>query len=199
MNGLFLFFLLGRLFLRRGLLGLGGRLGGSLGLFLELLLGRDRLFDLAQVLAKIEDDLWKEITCAKAEITHNNLPVVIADAGQMEQLLGNLLSNALKFSGGKPARVHVAAEELEDHWQIAVRDQGIGIDPRSQERIFVMFQRLHTQREYPGTGIGLAICRRIVERHGGTIRVESTPGRGSIFVFTIAKKSEEFERQRSTG
>jgi PAS domain S-box-containing protein len=144
--------------------------------------------DLNEVLGGVKDALWKEITCAKAEITSDALPMVSADPAQMEQLLSNLVSNALKFSGGGPARVQLAVEELETEWQLSVRDAGIGIDPEAADRIFVMFQRLHTEREYPGTGIGLAICKRIVDRHGGRIWVESQPGCGATFYFTIPRR-----------
>jgi PAS domain S-box-containing protein len=149
--------------------------------------GEFRTVDLGDALEEVKGRLWKEITCAKAVITDDGLPTVEADEEQMKQLLQNLLSNALKFAGGAPARVHVAGEEHEDSWQIAVKDEGIGLDPEAADRVFVMFQRLHTEREYPGTGIGLAICKRIVERHGGRIWVESQPRQGATFLFTIPK------------
>jgi light-regulated signal transduction histidine kinase (bacteriophytochrome) len=145
--------------------------------------------DLADVFEEVKSGLWKEITCAKAEIISEKLPVVAADRPQMEQLLQNLVANALKFSDKAPAKVHVGVEERVDEWQISVRDNGIGLDPEAADRVFVMFQRLHTEKEYPGTGIGLAICKRIVERHGGRIWVESVPNRGSTFFFTIPKRS----------
>ena len=144
--------------------------------------------DLNEVLEGVRDALWKEITCAKTEITSDVLPIVMADKAQMEQLLGNLISNALKFSGKGPVQVHLAAEERETEWLVSVRDGGIGIDPEAADRIFVMFQRLHTEKEYPGTGIGLAICKRIVDRHGGRIWVESQPERGATFYFTIPRR-----------
>jgi light-regulated signal transduction histidine kinase (bacteriophytochrome) len=147
--------------------------------------------DLEDVLADVRDALWKEITCAKAEISHDPLPIVWADEAQMQQLLQNLLSNALKFSDSVPARVHLSAVESDETWQISVRDDGIGIDPDAADRIFLMFQRLHTDREFPGTGIGLAICKRIVERHGGRIWVESQPRHGATFRFTLAKRKDD--------
>jgi PAS domain S-box-containing protein len=146
--------------------------------------------DLEEVLAEVRDALWKEITCAKAEVSHDPLPIVWADSSQMGQLLQNLLSNALKFSDSVPARVHLSAIDTDESWQISIRDDGIGIDPDAADRIFLMFQRLHTEKEYPGTGIGLAICKRIVERHGGRIWVESQPRRGATFRFTLAKRKD---------
>jgi PAS domain S-box-containing protein len=151
--------------------------------------GEFRSVDLATVLEEVKASLWKEITCARAEITNDPLPTVQADESQMKQLLSNLVSNALKFAGGAPARVHLTALETEEEWRISVRDEGIGLDPEAAERVFVMFQRLHTEKEYPGTGIGLAICKRIVERHGGRIWVESQPRRGATFFFTLPKRA----------
>ena len=150
--------------------------------------------DLEAVLEGVKDSLWKEITCAKAEIESDGLPVVSADQAQMEQLLHNLMSNALKFAGNKPARIHLASEEQESEWQVSVRDEGIGIEANAFDRIFVMFQRLHTEREISGTGIGLAICKRIIDRHGGRIWVESQPQQGATFFFTIPKRGDEVEK-----
>ena len=145
--------------------------------------------DLVSVLEQVKSELWKEITVAKAEITCDGLPIVIADEAQITLLLQNLLSNALKFSGSPPAEIHLAAEEGEDEWRISVQDNGIGIDPEAADRIFVMFQRLHTEREIPGTGIGLAICKRIIDRHGGNIWVESEQQLGATFYFSIPKRT----------
>ncbi len=145
--------------------------------------------DLTSVLDRVVGELEEEIAAAKAAVTHDELPTVVADPAQVHQLLHNLLSNAIKFIGPRPPRIHISAAQNNDEWQVSVRDNGIGLEPNAAERIFVMFQRLHTQDEYPGTGIGLAICKRIVERHGGRIWVESQPHRGSTFVFTLPKRA----------
>jgi len=145
--------------------------------------------DLADVFEEVKGELWKEITCARAEISNDPLPVVVGDRSQIGQLVRNLMSNALKFNDAIPAKIHVGVIESSDEWQISVRDEGIGLDPEAADRVFVMFQRLHTEKEFPGTGIGLAICKRIVERHGGRIWFESLPKQGSTFFFTLPKRS----------
>ena len=124
---------------------------------------------------------------SKAIVTNEDLPMVRADAPQLGQVFQNLLANAIKFRGEDFPRVHVSARDEGCEWVFSVRDNGIGIDRQYAERIFVIFQRLHTRQEYPGTGIGLAVCKRIVERHGGKIWVESEPGKGSTFSFTVPK------------
>ena len=120
-----------------------------------------------------------------AVVTHGPLPTMMADRMQIGQLLQNLIGNAVKYRGAEPPQVHVSATRSGNEWVFSVRDNGIGIDPQFAERIFVVFQRLHTRDEYPGTGIGLAICKKIVERHGGRIWVESQVGSGATFYFTV--------------
>ncbi|MBN1669835.1 MAG: HAMP domain-containing protein [Kiritimatiellae bacterium] len=143
----------------------------------------------ADVLAQALANLQVTIEDNKAEITYEAMPVVMADEVQLGQLFQNLIGNAIKFHGPESPRVHVGARREGDEWVFSIRDNGIGIDARYVDRVFVIFQRLHTQQEYPGTGIGLAVCKRIVERHGGRIRVESAPGAGSTFVFTLPARS----------
>jgi PAS domain S-box-containing protein len=122
-----------------------------------------------------------------AEITVGDLPDVAGDRSQLVQLWLNLVGNAVKYRGTATPRIQISAESHEDLWKFAIRDNGIGIAPKHQQQLFEIFKRLHDQKTYPGTGIGLAICRRVVDRHGGKIWVESSPGEGSTFFFTIAK------------
>lgn len=126
-----------------------------------------------------------------AGVTHDPLPRVMADETQLIQLFQNLLANAIKFRGEEQPRIHVSAKEDSNECLFSVSDNGIGINPGYFDRIFVIFQRLHGREEYPGTGIGLSVCKRIVERHGGRIWVESQPGEGSTFHFTIPRGGEE--------
>ncbi|MEQ1840840.1 MAG: ATP-binding protein [Verrucomicrobiales bacterium] len=144
--------------------------------------------DCAAVLRNVQTDLQLAITEAGAVITDDPMPIVIADSTQLAQLFQNLIANALKFRSDNPLQIHVGAERKGDAWEFSVRDNGIGIDPKSFERIFGIFQRLHAKEEFEGTGIGLAVCKEIVERHRGRIWVESQPGKGSTFFFTIPSK-----------
>ena len=137
------------------------------------------------VVAEVLEGLTVTIRETAAEITWDPLPVVQADTTQVGQLFQNLLANALKYRSEQTPRVHIGVERQDQRWQFAVRDNGIGIDPAYAARIFLVFQRLHTRDEYPGTGIGLALCQKIVERHGGQLTVESQAGQGATFFFTL--------------
>jgi PAS domain S-box-containing protein len=143
--------------------------------------------DINSVMGAAISNLDVMIKESKVVITNDDLPAVSADASQLVQLLQNLLANAIKFRGEDIPRIHVSVRADEREWIFAVRDNGIGIDPQHAERVFVIFQRLHTREEYPGTGIGLAVCKRIVERHKGRIWFESEPGKSTTFFFTIPK------------
>ena len=128
---------------------------------------------------------------SSAVVTHNNLPTVMVDSSQLVQLFQNLIGNAIKFHGKGAPRIHVSAEQKDNDWVFSVSDNGIGIDPQYADRIFVIFQRLHKNTEYSGSGIGLAICKKIVERHGGRIWMESELGKGTTFYFTIPIYKED--------
>jgi PAS domain S-box-containing protein len=141
--------------------------------------------DCAKIIEMALLNLRSAIEEAGAAVNAGALPVVMADATQLVRLFQNLIGNAIKFRGHSPARVHVGAKHQGDEWLFWVQDNGIGIEPQYLERIFLIFQRLHNRHEYPGTGIGLAIAKKIVERHGGRIWVASEPGRGSTFYFTL--------------
>ena len=128
---------------------------------------------------------------ADARVTADDLPTVRADRSQLTMLFQNLIGNAVKFRGEASPRVHVSAEREDGYWRFTVQDNGIGIDSKHADRIFLVFQRLHAAGEYPGTGIGLALCKKIVERHGGEMGVESEPGEGSSFTFTLPAADED--------
>ena len=151
--------------------------------------------DCAVVVESALRSLKLAIEEAGATVVVGPLPTVLADPGQLEQVFQNLLSNALKFRGEEPPTIEVSAERRDPVWELRVRDNGIGIDPEYFDRIFVIFQRLHGRDEYPGTGMGLAIVKKIVERHGGRIGVESTPGEGSTFSFTLPAVETAEERR----
>lgn len=146
--------------------------------------------DLAPVVDTVLGDLGAAIEASDAVVTCDPLPVVLGDAPQLRQLFANLIGNALKFRGEAAPRVHVGARREGARWELAVRDNGIGIEEEYFERIFVIFQRLQPREAYPGTGIGLALCKKIVERHGGRIRVASEPGAGATFSFTLPTAPE---------
>jgi light-regulated signal transduction histidine kinase (bacteriophytochrome) len=138
-----------------------------------------------QILTDVLTDLQEAIRDAGAAVTHDPLPVVLADASQLSRVFQNLLSNALKFRGRQPPRIHVSAVREGEEWIFSVRDNGIGLDPKYAERAFSMFQRLHAPQKYPGTGMGLAICKKIIGQHSGRIGVQSAPGAGATFYFTL--------------
>ena len=146
--------------------------------------------DLDDVLDDVREDLQVKIAESGAEITAGPLPRVEGDPGQLRQVLQNLIDNAIEYSGDEPPRVEVTARRDGDAWVLSVSDEGIGIDPADADRVFEVFQRLHSRSEHSGTGIGLAVCERIVERHGGEIWVDSEPGEGTTFSFTLPATRE---------
>lgn len=141
--------------------------------------------DCNEVLASVLKNLKISIDENRAQVTYDDLPHVMADVTQLESLFQNLISNAIKFHGADRPRINIGVSREGSNWVFSISDNGIGIDPQYFERIFIIFQRLHNRQEYPGTGIGLAISKRIVERHGGRIWIDSRPGKGSIFYFTL--------------
>ncbi len=156
--------------------------------------------DGASLVASARGNVDAAIVESAAVITHDPLPTLVGDRTQLTQLFQNLFSNAIKFRRpGQAPRIHVSAARCDGAWKLSVRDNGIGIEPQFFERIFIIFQRLHGREEYPGTGIGLAVCKKIVERHGGRIWVESDPGTGSTFHFTLPDEpSTTYDRKRTT-
>jgi signal transduction histidine kinase len=141
--------------------------------------------DLHVVLGEALRNLASATRESGAIVTNDDLPSVRVDPVQLQQVFQNLIGNAIKFRGKVSPHIHVSAREEGGEWLFSVKDNGIGIDAKHAEKLFVIFQRLHTREEYPGTGIGLAVCKRIVERHGGRIWFESEPGKGSTFYFTL--------------
>ncbi len=148
--------------------------------------------EIAEVVEAVIGDLWPQIDDAEATVTTGDLPAVQADATQLSQVFQNLISNAIKFrQPDVPITVRVSASSVGHSWRFEIADNGIGIDEAYRERIFRMFQRLHPTETYEGTGIGLAISERIIERHGGAMGVEETPGGGSTFWFTVPEAPQE--------
>ncbi len=145
--------------------------------------------DCNAVLQTALKNLEEAILESGAVVQHEQLPVLIADGAQLVQVFQNLIGNAIKFRGSDPPLIRVSAKEQGKEWVFSAADNGIGIAPEHGESVFVIFRRLHTHAEYPGNGIGLSICKKIIEQHGGRIWVDSEPGRGSIFHFTIPIKA----------
>jgi len=147
--------------------------------------------DVNEAIDRALANLQARITDTGATIRRaGEMPTFKADSGQLARLFQNLVGNALKFCQDRSPVVEISVEGQDEHWRFAIRDNGIGIDPKYADRIFIIFQRLHTRTEYDGTGIGLAVCKRIVERHGGLIWFDSTPGEGTTFYFTISRTQE---------
>jgi PAS domain S-box-containing protein len=148
------------------------------------------------VLERVLAGLKLTISESCATVSHDPLPTVLSDDVQLGQLFQNLLVNAIKFRTENPPRIHLSAERSGKVWTFSVRDNGIGIAQEYAERVFMIFQRLHSKNEYPGTGIGLAVCKKIVERHGGRIWVQSQPGSGATFFFTMPDGNIGAEQER---
>jgi light-regulated signal transduction histidine kinase (bacteriophytochrome) len=146
--------------------------------------------NLSELLSGVLSDLELTIEETGAEVTADPLPTLTVDARQIGRLFQNLLGNALKFRGSRPPSIQIAARQQKNEWIFSISDNGIGIEAQYLERIFLIFQRLHTRSEYPGTGIGLAVCKKIVENHNGRIWVESEPGKGTAFHFTLPVPSQ---------
>jgi light-regulated signal transduction histidine kinase (bacteriophytochrome) len=155
--------------------------------------------DCENILQTAKENLTVAIAESGAVITQDPLPALVADEIQLTQLFQNLFGNAIKFHRPEEApRIHVSSKRQDGAWRLSVRDNGIGIDPQYFDRIFVIFQRLHGREKYSGTGIGLAICKKIVERHGGRIWVESEPGKGSTFHFVIPDERRNYDELSPT-
>ena len=146
--------------------------------------------DCSQIVAMALANLKVAIAESGAVLHCQSLPAINADSSQLLQVFQNLIGNAIKFRSSKAPVITVSAEETAKNWTFAVQDNGQGFDMKHGERIFVIFQRLHTKEMYPGSGIGLAVCKKIIERHGGVIWAESAPGKGAKFSFTMPKLVE---------
>ena len=155
--------------------------------------------DFNRILEQAKANLQAAIDESGAVIAGDPLPTVPADAARMTQVFQNLIGNAIKFRAeGRPPKVTITACNGEGVWIFSVKDNGIGIDPAQTDRIFQVFQRLHTRDKYPGSGIGLAICKKIIERHGGRIWMESQPGQGTTFLFTIPDRGTAKDDEQDT-
>jgi len=141
--------------------------------------------DSAEVLERVLGNLRLAIEESGAEVTHGEMPALLVVDTQLQQLFQNLIGNALKFRGDTPPHVHVDAARKDREWEISIADNGIGIDAKYHDEVFMIFRRLHGRERYPGTGIGLALCKKIVEQHGGRIWLKSEPGSGTTFYFTL--------------
>ena len=148
-----------------------------------------QLVDCNELMDEVQHDLLSSITESEAILRVNPLPGISGYKSQLKQVLQNLVSNAIKYRSEKPPLIEISCEEKENHWQFCIKDNGMGIDPKFFDKIFVIFQRLHNKDKFSGTGIGLAVAKKIAERHGGIIWVESESGKGSSFYFTIGKKA----------
>ena len=145
-----------------------------------------RAIDVGELLSEVLEGLGEQVAESGGQVLAADLPTVHGDWVQLAQLFQNLIANALKFRGEPAPRIEIRARSEGEHWHFEIADNGIGIDPRNRERVFEMFQRLHTRDTYPGTGVGLAIVKKIVDRHGGRIWVEPGAERGTVFHFTVA-------------
>jgi light-regulated signal transduction histidine kinase (bacteriophytochrome) len=142
------------------------------------------------ILDKVKENLKFALQESNAVLTQDPLPTLYADPVQLTELFQNLIVNSIKFRGSEPLRIHIAVSQNKDEWIFSFHDNGIGIDEQYHDRLFVIFQRLHDREKYPGNGIGLALCKKIVERHGGRIWLQSKLGWGTTFYFSIRKKLE---------
>ncbi len=152
--------------------------------------------DCGQLLEKVKNNLSVLLEESGAVIESGNLPTLDYDAVQLSQVFQNIISNAVKFCGSVAPRIKISSVHKDSEWVFSIKDNGIGIDPKHFDKIFIIFKRLHTHEEYEGTGMGLAICKKIIESHGGRIWVESSVGKGSTFFFTVPDNLEDFYEQK---
>jgi signal transduction histidine kinase len=157
-----------------------------------------RTINLNLILEEVLVTFGPKIQTSGAKITLDELPKIMAEGKLLAQLFQNLIGNALKYHGQEKTVIHIGASSDDEEWTIRVEDNGIGIDPQFFQKVFIIFQRLHTRQEYPGTGIGLSICKRIIERHGGRIWIETKNSPGTVFCFTLPRSPEDPDRHRVT-